>query len=150
MKVIIVSAILLLLTARQKTGYPVISSLKALADSVPAMLYGNFMDDYGIRYTVNDSIWIQHPGTQYHIIRWNSKEQYLVARNDLKNHADPGLYTRIDFMVFDNMKPYTWGFCLTVYNAKTDSLAEVSAHADRVNPKKGCAGFPFSRMKRIQ
>ena len=40
-------------------------------------------------------------------------------------------------MTFDNMAPYGWGFCLTVYNAKTDSLAETTAQADKKNPKKG-------------
>jgi hypothetical protein len=51
-------------------------------------------------------------------------------------------------MDFSNMEPFRWGFCFTVYDANTDSLAEVTAHADRQNPKKGCNGFPFSRMKR--
>jgi hypothetical protein len=120
------------------------------ADSIPARLLGNFMDDYGIKYSIQDSLWIQHPSATYHIIKWNTKEQYIIARNGEKNHADKGFYTRIDYMYFDNMEPFIWGFCLTVYDAKSDSIAEAAAHADRQNPKKGCNGFPFSRMKRVK
>jgi hypothetical protein len=117
-------------------------------DSIPSLLLGNFIDDYGIRYTITDSLWIQYPAARYHILKWNLQEQYIIARNDDKNPDDKGLYTRIDYMPFENMEPYGWGFCLAVYNAKSDSIAERTGHADRRNPKKGCGGFPFSRMKK--
>jgi hypothetical protein len=120
-------------------------------DSIPAMLLGNFKDDYDISYYVNDSLWIQYPASKYHILKWNTKEQYLVAKNDDKNPGEgAGLYTRIDYMLFNGMEPYRWGFCLTVYDAKTDSIAEIAAMADRQNPKNGCNGFPFSRMKKAK
>jgi hypothetical protein len=121
-----------------------------VTDSIPAWVKGEFQDDYGIRYTITDSLWWQQPRARYHIIKWNTAEQYLIARNDDKNPTEAGLYTRIDYMPFSNMEPYRWGFCLTVYNAKTDSLAEVTAKADRLNPRKGCGGYPFSRMKRVE
>ena len=127
----------------------VLQSGQPVTDPIPAFVLGNFMDDYGIRYNITDSLWTQKPGIRYHIIKWNTKEQWLIAKNDDKNPSEPGLYSRIDYMPFSNMKPFAWGFCLTVYNAKTDSIAEFSAKADRGNPKKGCGGFPFSRMKRI-
>ncbi|MEJ0101020.1 MAG: hypothetical protein WDO19_00045 [Bacteroidota bacterium] len=119
-------------------------------DSIPSSLLGNFTDDYGIRYNITDSLWTQYPDAKYHIIKWNPEEQYIIAKNDDKNPEDKGLFTRIDYMPFKNMEPYEWGFCLTVYNAKSESIAELSGHADRQNPKKGCGGFPFSRMKRIE
>lgn len=112
------------------------------------LLTGNFKDDYGIRYTINDTLWTQHPNAAYHIIKWNKEEQYIVARNDKKNPGDAGLYSRIDYMRFDNMQPWLWGFCLTSYNASSAEEAEKTASADRLNPKKGCNGFPFSRMKK--
>ena len=112
--------------------------------------FGNFTDDYGIKYSINDSLWTQLPLIKYHIIRWNKKEQYFVTRNDSENPTEPGLYTRIDYMPLNNMKPYLWGFCLTVYNAVSDSIAESAAAPDRKNPKKGCNGFPFSRMKKTE
>jgi len=119
-------------------------------EEVPAMFKGNFADDYGIRYTINDTVFIQHPRTKYHIIKWDTKGQYIVARNDNQNPGEKGLYTRIDYMQFSNMDPWKWGFCLSVYDAPTDVVAETTAKADRQNPKKGCNGFPFSRMKRIE
>ncbi|GAB3507649.1 hypothetical protein GCM10027442_12990 [Emticicia fontis] len=108
------------------------------------------MDDYKITYTINDTLWIQKPNAKYHIIKWNEKEQYLIARNDKNNPADGGLYTRIDYMTFENMQPFLWGFCLSAYNAKTEAEAEAVKIADRANPRKGCNGFPFSRMKRVE
>jgi hypothetical protein len=119
------------------------------AQQIPAMLLGNFTDDYGIAYTVSDTLWMQLPRTRFHIIRWNLAKQYLIARNDGRNPGEGGLYTRIDFMQFTNMEPWRWGYCLTVYNAKTDAEAEAAASADREHPKKGCNGFPFSRMKAV-
>ncbi|HTE28329.1 hypothetical protein [Flavitalea sp.] len=117
-------------------------------DSIPPWLKGNFTDDYKIRYSISDSLWMQLPGTKFHIIKWNLDEQYLVAKNDMENPGDGGLYTRIDFMQFKDMAPFEWGFCLTAYKAKDSDTAEKTAAADRSNPKKGCGGFPFSRMKR--
>ena len=108
---------------------------------------GNFTDDYGIKYTITDTLWIQHPRTKFHIIKWNKQEQYIIARNNAKNPGDGGLYTRIDLMPFSNMAPWNWGYCLTAYKAPTDIAAEAIAIADRKNPKKGCNGYPFSRMK---
>ncbi len=117
-------------------------------DSIPSFLLGDFIDDYGIRYNITDSVWTQRPSTRYHILKWNTKEKYLIARNDLKNKSEPGVFTRIDYTTFENMEPYKWGFCLSVYNAPTDSLAEFTYKADKQNPRKGCNGFPFSRMKK--
>jgi hypothetical protein len=117
-------------------------------DSIPVWLKGNFTDDYKIKYSISDSLWMQLPNTRFHIIKWNLEEQYLVAKNDLANPGEGGLYTRIDFMQFKGMEPFGWGFCLTEYQAKDSETAEKTAAADRSNPKKGCGGFPFSRMKR--
>jgi hypothetical protein len=117
-------------------------------DSIPLFLKGNFKDDYGISYTITDSLWIQHPKAKYHILNWNIKEQYLIARNDQQNVSEKGLYTRIDFMKLNQMEPWAWGFCLSVYDAASRLEAEKNKQADRQNPKKGCSGFPFSRMKR--
>ncbi|MFW2478102.1 MAG: hypothetical protein ACN4EP_14370 [Sediminibacterium sp.] len=124
---------------------------RSWCDTIPVIIPAKFEDDYGIRYVINDQIWIQEPSTKYHILRWNKDQQYLIAKNDHQNKSDAGLYTRIDYMRFSGMAPYTWGFCLSVYKAATDSIAEFGPNnTDRVNPKKGCNGFPFSRMKLVQ
>ena len=116
---------------------------------LPAAWKGDFTDDYDIRYTVSDSVWIQHPGTRYHILQYDSAGHFIVARNGAGNQSEPGLYTRIDVMSFENMEPYRWGFCLTTYDEKTMADAVAAKTADRMNPRKGCNGYPFSRMKRF-
>jgi hypothetical protein len=120
------------------------------SDSIPPIFKGDFKDDYDIRYTISDSLWLQHPAAKYHILKWNTKDQYIIARNDTGNPSEKGLYTRIDYMLLNNMGKWIWGFCLTVYDAPSDAIAENSNPADRQNPKKGCNGFPFSRMKQIE
>lgn len=119
-----------------------------LKKSLPAFIKGTFEDDYGITYTINDTLWVQHPGAKYHIIVCDTTEQYLLVQNDKDNRTDAGLFTRIDYMNFTGMEPYRWGFCLTIYNANTLEKAKATIIADRKNPKIGCSGFPFSRMKR--
>lgn len=116
----------------------------------PAFAIGNFTDDYGIKYEVNDTVWTQSPNIKYNIIKWVPEKQYLIAKNASTNKFDAGKYTRIDYMAFENMGDWKWGFCLTVYKAETDEMAENTAAADRENPKKGCNGYPFSRMKRVE
>lgn len=117
------------------------------AATAPDFMKGKFKDDYGIKYEVSDTLWIQLPKTKFHIIKWNNEEQYLLARNDDGNPGEGGLYTKIDYMQFSNMSPWKWGYCLTAYEAKTQALAESMAKPDRSRPKTGCNGFPFSRMK---
>lgn len=116
----------------------------------PEFALGNFTDDYGITYSINDSLWFQNPSMKLHILKWNVEKQYLVAKNDASNKTEANKYTRIDFMTFTGMDPYKWGFCLTVYDAENDEIAEKTAYVDRQNPKKGCNGYPFSRMKKIE
>lgn len=147
MKILIQAIFLLAALVNCKTAGKTSSRF---SKSIPSLIEGKFIDDYGIRYTINDTLWTQHPGINYHIIKWNIKEQYIIAANDSKNPGEAGLYTRIDYMSFENMEPFRWGFCLTVYDAKTDTEAETKAKADRQNPRKGCGGFPFSRMKRVE
>ncbi|MEO5583413.1 MAG: hypothetical protein ABIR66_12030, partial [Saprospiraceae bacterium] len=121
---------------------------KWTADTIPFELQGKFIDDYEIHYTINDSLWIQTPNVKYHIIHWDTTAKYLLARNDDKNPSENGLFTRIDYMNFSHMEPFQWGFCYTIYNAKTVEEAKIKALADRQNPRNGCNGYPFSRMKR--
>lgn len=118
------------------------------SDALPDWLKGSFTDDYNIRYAITDSLWFQKPNAKYRILQHNAAEQYLLVRNDDSNASEGGMYSRIDYMSFQNMAPYQWGFCLTAYDAKTLEEARIKAKADRSNPRKGCNGFPFSRMKK--
>ena len=114
----------------------------------PAALLGAFVDDYGIRYTIAPDLWHQHPTARYRIARWTPEARTLLAQNDASNPADGGLWTRIDWVPLDGMAPYTWAFCLSVYDAPTPEAAMASGDVNPETPRTGCNGFPFSRMRR--
>jgi hypothetical protein len=147
-KIFFIGAILFTLCNQQAFSQST-DTTRHVKESLPAFLKGTFEDDYGIRYSINDTLWIQHPGAKYHIINWDTTAQYLLVQNDKANKTDGGLFTRIDYMNFSGMEPFRWGFCLTIYNANTLEKAKAILIADRKNPKIGCSGFPFSRMKRL-
>lgn len=113
----------------------------------PKFLLGDFQDDYNIQYEITKDLWFQKPDAKFHIVEWNLEEQYLIARNDSLNPSEAGLYTRFDWMKFDNMAAYKWGFCMTTYKAETIQEAKSVGPPNRESPIDGCNGFPFSRMK---
>jgi hypothetical protein len=117
--------------------------------NIDTTFLGNFTDDYKIRYTISPTTFIQHPGVKYNILSYNKKEEYIIAQNDSGNISDAILFTRIDLIRFSNMEPWHWGFCLTAYQAPNMKAALNTSPPDRENPKKGCGGYPFSRMKRV-
>ena len=82
-------------------------------------------------------------------MEWNTKEQYIITQNAATNPSEPNLFTRIDYVALNDMEPFSWGFCYTTYNAASASMAKATAAADKTNPKKGCGGYPFSRMKKM-
>ena len=131
----------------------VLTSFQSLAqqnnhDSLPGWLKGKFIDDYGINYQVTDSTFVMSGSAKYHILKWDEKGEFLLTQNDSLNKAQQNLYTRIDYVKFSGMEPFNWGYCFTVYDAQNAEAALKAASADRSNPKKGCNGYPFSRMKR--
>ena len=115
---------------------------------IPAALLGRFKDDYGSVYTITEREWKHGKSNTYQLLQYNKDENYFIARNGDANPTDAGLYTRIDILYLENMEPYRWGYCLTAYKAATVQDAMTTAAADRTNPRKGCNGYPFSRMKR--
>jgi hypothetical protein len=124
------------------------SSDETIASGAPAGVLGDFQDDYGIEYAITPVLWHQKPNALYHIVYWDSVGQSAIARNDASNPSDGGKWTRIDWVELDDMAPYTWAFCLTVYDAESRAEAESAEPALRATPRTGCAGFPFSRMQR--
>ncbi len=108
-----------------------------------------YEDDYGSHYTITATNWIQDSQNTYNIILWNFDDNYLLAQNDTSNIDEKGLYTRIDFMKFEGMELYTWGYCLTEYAAELIDGLLLLTSPDREHPKTGCNGFPFSRMMRV-
>jgi len=77
------------------------------SSQLPAWMKGNFTDDYGIRYTISDTLFTLQPSSNYHILEWNEGQQFLLVKNNEKNPSEKGLYTRIDYMSFTGMAPYT-------------------------------------------
>jgi hypothetical protein len=115
---------------------------------VPAELLGRFEDDYGDRFVISDTEWLQQPHGRLRIHRWAADSGFLIAQNDSSNRYDPGRWTRIDWVTLPAMAPYTWAFCLSAYKAPTADSAAATRIADRSHPRTGCNGHPFSRMKR--
>lgn len=119
------------------------------APVAPAELIGSWEDDYSIRYTISDTLWFQRPGARYLILRWDADSGYLVARNGKENPADGGLFSRIDWVVLPGMAPWEWAFCLATWDAPSAEGAARAPLTDRANPRTGCGGHPFSRMRRL-
>lgn len=117
------------------------------APGPPGFLLGAFEDDYGIRYEITDAVWTQLPASRYVVERWDPRG-FVIARNHPDNVEDGGLWTRIDWVRLPDMHPWEWGFCLTVWDASSPVLAEEATTADPSDPRTGCNGFPYSRMKR--
>jgi hypothetical protein len=115
---------------------------------IPEYFLGTFKDDYGSVYRISKKEWTQGNAIKYHLVLYSEKGNYFIAKNDDANPSDRSLYSRIDVLYFQNMEPWYWGYCLTAYKAASIQEAINTAAADRVNPRKGCNGYPFSRMKR--
>lgn len=123
-------------------------SRTARGEPAPTELMGAFVDDYDGQYIIDDSIWRHGQRTRYHVVRWHTREQFLIARNDEANPSDGGRFTRIDWMRLEGMMPYTWAYCISTWNADSPASAAAAAVADRASPRTGCNRFPFSRMRR--
>jgi hypothetical protein len=115
----------------------------------PSELLGTFADDYDGTHRIGEGAWYHGAHSTYHIVEWHADSQYLIARNGEGNRSDVGLWTRIDWLPLVGMPPYTWAFCLTAYKAPTRAAAAATPPANRATPRSGCAGFPFSRMRRV-
>jgi hypothetical protein len=114
-----------------------------------AFMLGKFDDDYGSTHVVTREVWMHGKSARYEIVRWNAKEQYLIAHNAATNPSEAGLWSRFDWMPLENMPPFTWAFCMSAYKAESFEEAEKTTIAKRDAPKTGCNGFPFTRMKKL-
>lgn len=117
--------------------------------SASAIVLGEFTDDYRGRFSITDALWFQRPRNRFRIVEWHAGEQFLIAQNAPDDPTAPNRWTRIDWMTLENMAPFTWGFCLTAYQAPSRAAARATPAANRSVPKTGCNGFPFTRMQRV-
>lgn len=118
------------------------------SEVLPVALLGDFIDDYGIVYSISSTEWFQRPRAKYLITGIDTTAGYLVARNDASNPGEPGLWSRIDWVPLRAMAPYEWAFCMSAYDASTREAAEAATSARHDTPRTGCNGHPFSRMRR--
>jgi hypothetical protein len=84
------------------------------------------------------------------VVKWNPEQQFAIAQNSPSNLRSANLWTRIDWMPLSGMPPYEWAFCLSAYEEASAAAAEATEIARRDQPKTGCNGYPFSRMRRVQ
>lgn len=115
----------------------------------PSSCLGQFVDDYGAWYEITADRWTRLPAEHHDIRRWNVAAGYLVARNDAANEHAAGLWTRIDWVLLPDAAPYEWGYCLSAYEAPTMAAAESTITARPEQPRTGCNGYPFTRMRRV-
>ncbi|MEO5826928.1 MAG: hypothetical protein ABIR59_13640 [Gemmatimonadales bacterium] len=118
-----------------------------VSSRAPAVVQGTFVDDYGQRYSINDTIWQHGSASRYHVMRWDTAGMFAIAQNDSANPGDGNKWTRIDWTDLAQQSPYTWGYCYTAYEAESPSEARDAIAPDRANPRTGCNGFPFTRMR---
>lgn len=116
---------------------------------MPAALRGAFVDDYGTRHTIDDSLWVHGPRNRYHVISWHPGAHFVIARNDSANVADSGRYDRIDWVILPDNDGWEWAFCIATWNAPSVAAARATTVADTANPRSGCGGYPFTRMRRV-
>ncbi len=119
---------------------------QSVSEPLRQLVFGTFEDDYGIEYDISEKTWVQKPSGRYTIVEWHLEDEYAL----LNTVSDEGttLWHRFDWMELRDMAPWEWAFCITTWDAATKEEARSRAEADRANPRTGCGGFPFSRMKR--
>lgn len=117
------------------------------AADIPGFMQGTFIDDYDNRYTISMSEWQQHPALRYHVVHVEVGGAFLIARNDATNRTDPGRWTRIDWVQLNALPPYEWGFCYSAWQAPTRAVAETVSVARPEQPRTGCNGYPYTRMR---
>jgi hypothetical protein len=135
--------LLLLLSTLSCAGAP-----KNSGNALPKFMLGEFEDDYGAEYRIDEKLFHLLPNDRYHILSVNQAEGYLVLQNDSLNTYAPSLFTRIDYQRLKKMKPYEWAFCYSSYEAANVQDAIKNVNTQKADLRTGCNGFPFSRMKR--
>ena len=113
------------------------------------IVLGTFEDDYGLRFEITPTSWSQEPGATLVVVEWLDEERSILAHSSL-DASSSGVpsWTRIDWVLLEDMDPWSWGFCLAVWDAPSREAALAAPPADRDRPRTGCNGFPFSRMRR--
>lgn len=131
----------------------------AWSSLTPINLVGSYLDQYGGPHTITASAWLSGPSL-FHLLDFSNDETWAVARNDCANAYFPGLYSRFEWLVVEGGEGGAAGaagaggaaaagstyFCQIGYDEASQVAARQLPPADRANLKKGCNGFPWSRL----
>lgn len=117
-------------------------------DQNDAFIIGDFQDDYNYQYHITNDKWLLQPELLYQFTKWDKENNYIIASSRDKTSGKKK-YTRIDYVLLEDMVPYTWCYCISNYEKESPDEAESIINIDSNDLKKGCNGFPFSRMKKV-
>lgn len=113
---------------------------------VPSALLGAFTDDYGTSYRISPTEFAEGR-SRYRVVEWNTAGQFLLAQNADSNRTDGGRWSRFDWLLFTDQGAYRWGYCHSAWRAPSLDSARSTAVVQRAEPRRGCNGHPFTRMR---
>ena len=98
---------------------------------------GNYMDNFGSSHTITQTEWDDGFGI-FHILTYSNAADFLVARNDSGNAFNPDLFSRFNWVFFQNDLYYRQ----SPNDAPTEAEAGATDTADRTDPPNGGCGLP--------
>jgi hypothetical protein len=108
-------------------------------------IVGTYVDNYGYLRAVLDRYWVSDQGV-FVICSVDNLQHRLIAWNAPANPTDPGKYSRVEWVTFENR---LW-YCQSVYDALSEAAAAAAPLADPSNPVvKGCGNFAWSSLIRL-
>lgn len=116
------------------------------APLAPAVLLGDFVDDYDTRYRLTADRF-REGRTTYRIVEWQPAAEYLLAQQTDSTGADLARWSRFDWVMLPDQGVYRWGYCHSAWRAPSLDSARRTLVVDRTNPRRGCNGHPFTRMR---
>lgn len=113
----------------------------------PAALLGDFIDDYNTRYGITADRF-REGRTTYRIVEWHPAAQFLLAQQTDSTGATVARWSRFDWVMLPDQGAYRWGYCHSAWRAPSLDSARHTLVVNRDNPRRGCNGNPFTRMRR--
>jgi len=116
--------------------------------AIPTALRGTFIDDYGTRHTIDDSLWVHGSVNRYHLVEWHPGAHSVITRSGPADAAAGGGFGRIDWLTLAGTDGWEWAFCIVAWDVPSVAAARAVTVADTSHPRSGCGGYPFTRMRR--
>jgi hypothetical protein len=113
----------------------------------PAEILGDFIDDYNTRYRITTDRFLEGR-TTYRIVEWQPTAKYLLAQHTDSTGANAARWSRFDWVLLPDQGMYRWGYCHSAWRAPSLDSARHTLVVNRDDPRRGCNGHPFTRMRR--